>query len=90
MSHVQYEVGLFKRQGIGLGIGPLFEYLVADAPKHYAGVVAVTYHQVGQVTLVPLVKETGVVAVGLAAAPHVKAFIHDQESHAVAEVQQDG
>ena len=52
--------------------------------------VAVAQHKVCQVTLMPLVEETGIVVLGLATAPHVKRFVHHDESHRVAHVQQFG
>jgi len=46
VARVEDEVGLLQRQFIGVGSGPLFQYLVANAPDEDAGVVAVTKHQV--------------------------------------------
>ena len=46
VARVEDEVGLLQRQFIGVGSGPLFQHLVANAPDKDAGVVAVTKHQV--------------------------------------------
>ena len=90
MTCVENQVGLFQRQGVGSGIRPLFENLVADAPHDDARMVAVTFHQVGEITLMPLIKEAGIVAIRLLAPPHIKALVHHQEAHRVAHIEQFG
>jgi len=51
-------------------------------------VIAVAQHHIGEITLVPLIEETGIVVLRLTAAPHIKALIHDNEAHGIAHVQQ--
>ena len=50
--------------------------------------VAVAEQHVGEVALVPLLEEAGVVVLRLAAHPHVESLIHDDEAHRVGHVQQ--
>ena len=50
--------------------------------------VTISHHQVGQIALMPLVEEAGIVVLCLAATPHVKRLIHDDQSHRVAHIQQ--
>ena len=88
MTRVQNQVRLFQRQCVSLSRGPLFQHLVAYGPHQDAGVVAVAQHQVGQVALVPLVEETGVVVLRLFTPPHVETLVHDDEPHRVTHVQQ--
>ena len=105
MGHIHQQIGLISaqhftplplREGLGGGSGhvrfslPLLEHLVAYRPHQHRGVVAVAHHQVGQVALVPLVEEAGVVVLRLAPPPHVEALVHDDEPHRVAHVQQLG
>ena len=52
--------------------------------------VAVAQHKVGEVALCPLVEESGIVVLGLAAAPHVERLVHNDESHSVAHGEQFG
>ena len=90
MAEVQYQVGFLQAEGIGLGVAPLLEHLVANAPDEDGGMVAVAHDEVGEVTFVPLVEVAGIVVGSLLLAPHVKGFIHDDEAHAVAQVEQFG
>ncbi len=83
VTEIEYQIGLFEGQGVGRGIVPLFENLVADAPYYHGRMVAVTPHEVGEVTFMPLVKISGIVVGGLLSAPHVKGLIHHEKSHAV-------
>ena len=50
--------------------------------------ITVAHHEIGQVTLMPLIEETGIVILGLFLAPHIETLIHHDESHGVAHVQQ--
>ena len=52
--------------------------------------VTVAQHQVGEVALVPLVKEAGIVVLRLTTTPHVETLVHDDEAHGVAHVEQLG
>ena len=103
MGHIHQQIGLIStrhftplplREGLGGGSGhvrlslPLLEHLVAYRPHQDARVVAVAQDEVGEVALVPLVEEAGVVVLGLAAAPHVERLVHHDESHRVAHGQQ--
>ena len=88
MAEVQDEVGLGQAEGVGLGVAPLLQHLVADAPHEDGGMVAVAADEVGQVALVPFIEVAGIVVRRLLLAPHVEGLIHHDEAHAVAEVQQ--
>ena len=90
MTRIEDEVGLFEGERIGIGRRPLLQYLIANRPHQYAGMVAVTQYHVCQVALMPLIEETGIVVLGLATSPHVKRLIHDNETHRVTHVQQFG
>ena len=50
--------------------------------------IAVALHQIRQVTLMPLVEETGIVVLRLLAPPHVERFVHDNQPHRVTHVQE--
>ena len=52
--------------------------------------VTVTQYQVGKVTLMPLVEETGVVVLCLTTTPHVKRLVHEDQPHRIAHIQQLG
>ena len=52
--------------------------------------VAVAHHKVGQVALVPLVKEARVVVLSFLSAPHIERFVHYDEAHRVAHIKQFG
>ena len=90
MPRIQNEVGLFERQRVCFCRRPLFEHLISYAPHEDAGMVAVAQDEVGQVALMPFVKETGIVVLSLFAPPHIKRLVHDDESHGVAHIQQFG
>ena len=90
VSGIEYQVGLLKSQSIGLGIRPLFQHFVANRPHQDTRMVTVAQHKVCKVALVPTVEEPGIVVLSLAAAPHIKRLIHDDESHGVAHIQQFG
>ena len=90
MAEVQHQIGFLQAESIGLGVAPLLEHLVANAPDEDGGMVAVAHDEVGEVTFVPLVEVAGIVVGRLLLAPHVKGFIHDDEAHAVAQVEQFG
>ena len=88
MSHIKYEVSLLKGECVGARIRPLLQDLIAYTPEYYGWMVTVTHYHIGKVSFVPIIKETGIVAVGLAATPHVKSLIHDKKSHSVTQVKQ--
>ena len=90
VTGIQDKVRLFQGQRIGSRITPLFQHLVAYRPHQDTGMVTVAQHQVGEVTLVPLVKEAGIVVLRLTATPHVETLVHDDEAHGVAHVEQLG
>jgi len=78
-------------QGLDPVLGGLVPDLVARAPQHHRAVVPVPAHEVRHVPLGPRV-EVEVVPMGadlaLGHLPLVKGLVHDQESHAVAQVQE--
>ena len=88
MTSIENQVSLFKGQRIGLYIAPLFEHLVTNRPHENGGMVTVTENQIGEVSLVPLIEEAGIVVLGLLASPHVERFVHDYQSHGVTHIQQ--
>ena len=90
MPSIEDEVGLLEGERVGLCRRPLLQHFIADTPHQNGGVVAVTQDEVGEVALMPFVKEAGVVVLGLLASPHVKRLVHDDESHCVAQVEQFG
>ena len=90
MPRIQDEIRLLQTQGIGSGIRPLFEHLVADAPHDDARMIPVALHQIREITLMPFIEETGIIAIRLLAAPHVKALIHHHDSHGITHIQKLG
>ena len=62
--------------------------LVADAPHHHRRMVAVARHHCREVALVPLAIVEVVVLLVLPINPLVEGFIHHEEAHAVAEVEE--
>ena len=60
--------------------------LVANAPHHDAGVVAISQNQVGDILLGPLVEEAGVAVLALGVKPHVEALGHHHHTQRVADV----
>lgn len=63
MTRIQDEIRLLQTQGIGSGIRPLFEHLVADAPHDDARMIPVALHQIREITLVPFIVEAGIIAI---------------------------
>ncbi len=69
---------------------PLLGYLVAHAPHHDAGVVAVVLNQVGDVTLPPLVPQAVIAVLDLGIAPCVETLGHHHHAHRVAHLHLPG
>ena len=90
MPRIQDEIRLLQTQGIGSGIRPLFEHLVADTPHDDARMIPVALHQIREITLVPFIEEAGIIAIRLLAAPHVKALVHHHDSHGITHIQEFG
>ena len=90
MPRIQDEIRLLQTQGIGSGIRPLFEHLVADAPHDDARMIPVALHQIREITLMPFIEEAGIIAIRLLAAPHVKALVHHHDSHGITHIQKFG
>ena len=67
-------------------LAALLGNLVADGPHDDAGVVAVGYDEVGDVTVGPLVEEACVAVLALRVAPHVERLGHDHHAQRVADV----
>ena len=88
MSGIQDKVRLFQGQLIGICRRPLLQHLVTDRPHQYTGMITVAQYQIGEVTLMPLIKETGIVSCRLLPSPHVKRLIHHDNTHRIAHVQQ--
>lgn len=63
MTRIQDEIRLLQTQSICSGIRPLFEHLVADAPHDDARMIPVALHQIREITLVPFIEETGIIAI---------------------------
>ena len=49
--------------------------------------VTVAQHHVGEVTLMPLIEEAGIVVLRLTATPHVETLVHDDEAHGVTHIE---
>ena len=62
--------------------------LVADTPENHAGMIAVAENGITQVRLGPFVEEQVVVERILGDGPAVKEFVHDEKTHAVAEIEE--
>ena len=64
--------------------------LIAGAVEDDAGVIAVAHHRVAQIGLVPILEVEVVSALGirLADGPGIKQLVHDEQSHAVAKVEE--
>ena len=88
MPCIQNQIRLLQRKRICRSIRPLLQHLVADAPHDDARMIAVALHQVREVALVPFIKESGVVAIGFLASPHVETLVHDEDSHRIAHVEE--
>ena len=50
--------------------------------------VSISFYQIREISLVPLIKETGIVAIRFLAAPHIETLIHHEEAHRITHVQQ--
>ena len=88
MTRIQYQVSLFQAQRIGSCIRPLLQHFIANAPHDDTRMVAVTLHEIGEVTLVPLIEETSIVVLRLLSAPHIKALVHHHQAHGITHVQE--
>ena len=74
----------------GAPLRRLIGYLVAYAPHHDAGVIAVVEQQVGDVLIAPLVEEQRIAVPAFGVAPHVEALGHHHHAQRVAEVHLHG
>ncbi len=68
----------------------LVRHFIAIAPKNDGGMIAVATDQRPQVRFVPVGIEQMVVIGGFTGDPAVESFVHDQETHLIAQVQQLG
>ena len=66
----------------------LFSAFVADTPENHGRMVAVSVNEGRQVFLRPLLKELGITVGLFGVGPGVREFVHHQEAHPVAEVQE--
>ena len=66
----------------------LFSDFVPDAPQDYAGMVAVTVDEGYHILVRPVIEKTGIAVGFLGNRPGIGKFIHHQESHPVAQVQE--
>ena len=92
VDEVEEKVGLGDAEVLEIVVDgvALLADLVSDAPHDDRRMVAVPSDEVLQVGDVPLVEEAGVVERRLALAPHVERFIHDEETHLVADLEKLG
>ena len=90
VASIQNEVSLFQCQRISLSRRPLFQHFVAYRPHEDTGMITIAQHQIAQIALMPLVKETGIVVLCLTTSPHIETLIHHDDSHRVAHIQQFG
>ena len=88
MAGIENHVCLFKRELVGSRRCPLLEHLVADAPCYDRRMITVAPDKVGEVALMPFVEEAGIVVLCFLSAPHVEAFVEDDDTHSVAHVEQ--
>ena len=88
MACIQNEVGLFQCERVSFCRRPLLQHLVAYRPHQNGWMIAVAEDEVGEVTLMPLIEEAGIVVLRLLAAPHIETLVHNDQSHRVAHVQQ--
>ena len=96
-SHRHRPRGVFPMEEVhhlphGLRLSPLLVHLVARAPQHHAGVIAIATDHGDDVALGPLVEvaAVGVSNRGLGDSPLVDELVHHQETHPVAQVQELG
>ena len=67
-------------------LATLFGDLIADAPHDDARVVSVDKHEVRDISVGPLVKETGIAILALRIEPHVETLGHDHHTQRVADI----
>ena len=90
MPEVEYHIGFRQTERISSRVGPLLQDFVAHTPHEDGRVIAVPHYHIGEIPLVPLVEETGIVVFSLASAPHVERLVHHYESHPVAQIKELG
>ena len=81
------DVGELLRQPSAIGTA-LFGDLVADAPHHDAGVIAVAVDELTQVGLVPVLPVFGEPILDFGDLPHVEGLVHHEQAHAVRQFEQ--
>ena len=67
-------------------LAPLFGNLVADAPHHDGGVVAVGAHEVLDIAVAPLLEEPRIAVLALRIDPHIETLGHHHHTHRVADI----
>ncbi len=89
--------GVFAADDVGEAFGhftavgsALFGDFIADAPEDDGGVIAVAVDHGDDIAFGPVVEEAAITEAGLGAFPFVEGFIHDEEAHAVGEVEKFG
>ena len=71
-------------------LAPLLRNLVTDAPHHDARMVAMVFHQIGDILIAPLLEELGVAVLALRINPHIEALCHDHHTEGIAEFHLQG
>ena len=69
---------------VGAALHALLGNLVADAPHHDGGMVAVGQDEVLYVAVAPLLEEAGVAVLALGIDPHIERLCHDHHAKGVA------
>jgi len=66
---------------------PLVRNLVADAPHHHTGMIAIASDQSAQIRFMPISKEQMIILIFFARLPAVKRLVHNQHTHTITELQ---
>lgn len=66
-------------------LAPLLRNLVTDAPHDDARMVAVVFHQIGDILIAPLLEELGVAVLALRINPHIETLCHDHHTEGIAD-----
>ena len=67
-------------------LAPLFGNLVAYAPHHDGGMVAVVFHEIDDILVSPFLEEGGIAVLAFGIYPHVEALSHNHHTKRVAKL----
>ena len=71
-------------------LAPLLRNLVTDAPHHDARMVAMVFHQIGDILVAPLLEELGVTVLALRINPHIEALCHHHHTEGITDFHLQG